>query len=912
MKNKLLKLLTLLFILFPIKTAFAVNAPMVEEPTWQYSYKYMPLKSITNTAFDKIPDCSYNSNYKCLPVLKGKDVCTKSNDHSGCMRLRKKAGNYYLPIREVYGTYSGGTIKYLTYCLHVGKDVGQKYYMKRYTGFNKLPDLNYKKPGEDGYNINQSVLKNIVASGYQPGEKDIDKIVSGSSGDAITGVANPSLVCTDETSCKKYLVTQILIWEVTSGARKDYNAAPSGYPKNSPYNLIIKGSILESTYKDILKKAKDLAEDVDIPNSNGQTYTLKWSDSQSKYVSDKINIGEFNVTTKSTNTLSISSKTKKNNITISSTTPITSEVKIEANYKKGTTVANSTDFQWFEFIKTNDGKKISDADRKKYQNVLMGDYSILKNMSFNVKTESGEFKISKIDSETGEILNGAAFDLYKCNDNYTSCDIKVTTIDMTSNAQTVSVKIDKSGKYKFVETKVPYGYQNMGEFFVDFNINSSGKAEVSSINSNTNVNIQILNGVLVKNSIVVKNTAKNFKISKIDGNTNAAVSGATFQILDSNNNPVKFESLNGKYKYSTSGTITDLVDSSGEYIISLLPQGTYTILETAVPFPYSLSGSLEERKTYIKIDSNSNLWVRDDNGNEYISPNATVTIKNFKTLTEIIKTGEKGAALKGVVFELYDSSKRNQIKLVQSSESVYDYSSDQSISPIQMITNDIGKITINYLPPGKYWVKETITVGGHVIDKDVEWTELEVIVNRASAPRVTKTIRNAKSTFNFYKIDEDGNYLSAGKFKLQVYNNKTKKFEDASLIYNEDDNTYIVDKTGKSDVIVFTPVNGIVTFVDVEAKSRYRVVEIEAPEGFILPKVSETEAEIIVNENGYALGDSVIINKKITTGEGAQAKAEFIVSVSTGQNRINYILIISALLIITIGLFILNRKMRKK
>ena len=43
---------------------------------------------------------------------------------------------------------------------------------------------------------------------------------------------------------------------------------------------------------------------------------------------------------------------------------------------------------------------------------------------------------------------------------------------------------------------------------------------------------------------------------------------------------------------------------------------------------------------------------------------------------------------------------------------------------------------------------------------------------------------------------------------------------------------------------------------------KYRIVEIEAPEGFILPELSETQAEIVINENGYAQGDSVIINKK--------------------------------------------------
>ena len=217
---------------------------------------------------------------------------------------------------------------------------------------------------------------------------------------------------------------------------------------------------------------------------------------------------------------------------------------------------------------------------------------------------------------------------------------------------------------------------------------------------------------------------------------------------------------------------------------------------------------------------------------------------------------------------------------------------------------------------GTYYLKEISTPvdSGLIIDPDNEWTKLTVSVKRSSATayNITKEIRNAKGTFCFYKIDEDGNYLDSGKFKLQMYNTKTSKYEDKSLIFNSD-KTYKIDATNKSDLYVFSPVSGGQTcFVDVDAKGKYRIVELEAPKGFLLPSSSEAMAEIEINEYGYASGDAVIMNRKIKVGTGANAQAEFIVNIQTGQDRINYIIIISSVVLLIGILIYVNKRIDKK
>lgn len=230
-----------------------------------------------------------------------------------------------------------------------------------------------------------------------------------------------------------------------------------------------------------------------------------------------------------------------------------------------------------------------------------------------------------------------------------------------------------------------------------------------------------------------------------------------------------------------------------------------------------------------------------------------------------------------------------------------------------MITDSKGKIVLSGLPEGTYYLKEVSLPDGATaaIDPNNQWRKIVVELGPKSN-QMTETISNTQGDFCFYKMDEDGNYLDKGTFALQVYNEETSKFEDVALIKNKDNN-FEIDTTGKGSY-KFTPVSGGQTcFVNLGTRGRYKVVELEAPEGFLLPSnQSDLEAEISINEYGYASGDAVIINKKVTTGKGAEAQAELVVGVSTGMDRINYVYIIGGIVLVLGTLIFVKKKMDKK
>lgn len=803
------------------------------------------------------------------------------------LKIGIKNGYRYI---EAHVVEDGSSI-YHGYCLHIGKEIYSDSNLGLHSGFDDLR-------GSDGNPVDetrQNVLKNILASGYQNGDRTIDNFVSGD----YVHRNNTVGACVNTEICAKVLATQLLVWEVQTGARADYGRDPKG---NDAYKRFVnENTALRSAYNSILDGAEDLTRKENFPAS-GQTYVLRWNDPIGRYMSSSINVGRYNVD-KNVNGLSIENDSDST-VKVYSDNEINNPIQINAKLVKGSTLASSTAFRWYRFIDHSDA-----------QDVLMGDYSVTLSDSFNVKTEKGKFFASKIDADTKTLLKGSKFNLYKCYGSNCSNRKLLQEIDLTENPQDVEVTITKSGAYYFEETVVPYGYNRIGDFIVDFVIDSeSGLAKVNNISTNLANKQKMDDGSIKDYSLVIENEEKEFVINKVDGSTNNPVNGATFQIKDSKGNLVKFELVNGVYRYSPSGTITDLVDpSKSQYSIALLPEGEYTIVETNVPYPYVLAGSKDDRERKIKINADSDLEIWNYKTKVYNkSTNASITIKNFKTLLVIKKTGTGGTPLSNVKFEIYDGNKSKQIILAKNvTTNEYEYVQGQTGSPIQIETTGNGTAVIRYLPAGKYWIKETVTVDGYVIDETNEWTQVEIKVNKDSAPRVNKTITNAKEEFTFYKIDEDGNYISDGKFKIQIYNEETSKYEDVPLLYNEETKTYKIDYTNESDIYIFTPVDGMATFTDVKAKTKYRVVEIEAPEGFVLPKASEARVDLVINENGYAIGDTMLINKKITVEEGATAQAELIINISTGQNRIRYVLIIGGLIIVIAGLFIINRKLKK-
>ena len=225
------------------------------------------------------------------------------------------------------------------------------------------------------------------------------------------------------------------------------------------------------------------------------------------------------------------------------------------------------------------------------------------------------------------------------------------------------------------------------------------------------------------------------------------------------------------------------------------------------------------------------------------SKNVTIHAKESSTNVRLVKVDESGNPLKGAKFKLLkregseyvelknkatlkkddklelspNDDDRSKVKSEENAEKSKEESKDNEMSDDGLyISNDAGEIIINDIEKGDYLFREVEAPAGYMI-KNVD-TKFTVTDKSVELRVVNSKTTTDKGRHDFMKTDEAKKPLGGAMFKVMT-KNKDDKFEP-------------VKRDGK-DYIVTSADNGKFSVEDMDY-GKYYLVEIKAPEGFIL------------------------------------------------------------------------------
>jgi uncharacterized surface anchored protein len=170
---------------------------------------------------------------------------------------------------------------------------------------------------------------------------------------------------------------------------------------------------------------------------------------------------------------------------------------------------------------------------------------------------------------------------------------------------------------------------------------------------------------------------------------------------------------------------------------------------------------------------------------------------------------------------------------------------------------------------------------------------------------------NGFTGIEFQKKDENGNFISGGKFTLQL---KEKNIYIDVLLNKIDDGYYEYVREGDNGTYIFETSTEQIgkTYIKGLKPGEYRIIEKEAPEGYDLIADKDSTATFIINdsnkENYYYLVE--LVNQK-SNKTGSSSSARLVLAIITGRSIPNYALIAGGLSVLLIGVILLRKKMKK-
>ena len=249
------------------------------------------------------------------------------------------------------------------------------------------------------------------------------------------------------------------------------------------------------------------------------------------------------------------------------------------------------------------------------------------------------------------------------------------------------------------------------------------------------------------------------------------------------------------------GTYTS--KDQGKFKITDLTDGYYRIIEPNAPTDYmQVLGAVkkfkvDQGKVYVfEQDNTTGQEVAKEVTDENIgSLGKIINEKRGKGKFELNKTNDKDQALDDVTFELFNS---------------------EGIKVKEYTTNDEGKITFEGLPYGTYWLRETKTKDGYIVDRRARQIRLGKDWNVPTEPskpkdvtesiifdgyqKPLKSIGSQTSSYNVVYPNQQEAILAYFKFKIKD-NADVKAGDTFTLKFSDNVDLYgiFVDNEGKGN-----------------------------------------------------------------------------------------------------------------
>lgn len=339
--------------------------------------------------------------------------------------------------------------------------------------------------------------------------------------------------------------------------------------------------------------------------------------------------------------------------------------------------------------------------------------------------------------------------------------------------------------------------------------------------------------------------APQLMLKKTDTEGNTIWNEVSFQMTDSAGGIIRFEPAENGYVYTEdadSQTAVDTLTFSGRTVIDGLPQGTYTLTETAPPQGY-LAGEAVE----VQVDAGM------DNAACTISIKNEEDPKQHTGTFKLVKTDYKSKeAVTGRTagFQIYKSREADAQPLgflaaedtegnVTPGRYAYETEAGKELQTKVFTDAQTGELEISGLPYGTYYLVETDAPEGYMAAHAALEDAMEFTVAREAAIfRCQFENEYVEAEVSVKKVDEEGNAITGNPaaFQLQTVDGIPVAFEGSSGAYEY--------KTGGTVTELLTSAkDGTLTLTKLP-KGSYSLVETMAPKGYAV-----SEAKNLVIEN---------------------------------------------------------------